>query len=81
METIQAGIKEQHNYDNASRFQREVADMLKQIGYEYRYNLEYQLNDSYVDVSRLKNIKDLFQTAYNNGAQDKVWEIKRVLEC
>lgn len=75
-------IREIKHIDEMSEFQKEVVNALKSLGFKYKYNKVYQLNDGsmYVDISKIESIKDLFQTAFKNGAQEKVWEIKRVLE-
>jgi hypothetical protein len=74
--------RELHHIKAMSLFQKEVVVMLKKLGFRYKYNKVYQLNDGAmpIDVSYITDIEDLYKLAYKNGAQEKVWEIKRVLE-
>lgn len=74
--------REQHNLNELSDFQKEVVAMLKSIGYKYKYNKVYQLTDlsNAINVDNINTLKDIFTLSYKNGAQDKIWEIKNLLQ-
>ena len=64
-----------------SEFQKEVVSALESLSYEYRFNKIYQHgNGELINVDKIKSLRDLIRVIYQSGAQEKVWEIKRVLE-
>lgn len=73
---------EKKDFEQFDEFQRAVGFMLKEKGYKYKYPKSYQLNDMSmpIDVSKIKNLFDLFYIGSKNGAQEKIWEIQRLLQ-
>ena len=65
-----------------SDFQREVVSALKSLGYEYRFNKLYKhgRGGELINIDRIEDLSGLIKTFYQVGAQEKIWELKKVLE-
>ena len=65
-------------------FQREVVSALKEMGYEWKYFTDYTyISDNggliKINVADIKKVKDLIAIFYNEGLDQKRFEIQRVL--
>lgn len=65
-------------------FQREVVSALKEMGYEWTYFMDYTYVSNNagpikINVSDIKTVKDLIAIFYNEGLDQKRFEIQRVL--
>jgi len=71
---------ESENYQRLSDFQKSVVDALKNMEYTHKYNQSWEKQTIVVNVSQIKNMEGLMKEFYKHGQQQKVWEIKRILE-
>ena len=65
-------------------FQREVVSALKEMGYKWKYFTDYTyISDKggsiKINVADIKTVKDLITIFYNEGLDQKRFEIQRVL--
>lgn len=71
---------ELEQYQKLTKFQKEVVDALKLLGYKHkRFGIYEKLEHLDIDVSRIKRLSHLIETVYNNGKVNKLWEVQRIL--
>ncbi len=68
-----------------TKFQEKCAEALGEMGYKQKYEhvpTKFQKNDAgdIVDIKHVKTLYDILVIMYRTGAQEKVWEIQRVLQ-
>lgn len=61
-------------------FKKELVKVLLELGATKQYpEGSYIFNGSYIDISRVENMKDLILYFYREGSASKVREVKNVL--
>jgi len=71
---------ELERYQKLNKFQKEVVDALKLLGYKHKDFGRYEkLEHLDIDVSRIKSLSHLIETVYNSGKINKLWEVQRIL--
>lgn len=73
---------EQDYLKELSPFQLEIVKVLKSMGYTHNYFHTYTKMDvmaSSIDVSKLDSLKDVIIRFYNEGLDQKRFEIQRAL--
>nr|WP_297167523.1 hypothetical protein [uncultured Dysgonomonas sp.] len=72
---------EQDYLEELSPFQLDIVETLKNMGYIHNYFHTYIEKETMIsiDVSRLKTLKDVIVIFYNEGSDQKRFEIKKAL--
>lgn len=74
------GTKELENYQKLTKFQKDVADALINLGFKHKYFSTYELQGwGDIKVDKFSRLSDVLKKVHEQGKDQKRFEFQRVL--